>query len=132
MVAQLEIDTRSAAELVEITAGVQQTVKEKGMQSRVCHVFVPHTTAGLTVNENWDPNVRGDMLVELDKIVPLHDSYRHAEGNSAGHIKASLVGFSQTLLVEGGRLVLGLWQGIYLAEFDGPRRRRILVKLVSD
>ena len=132
MVAQLEIDTRSAAELVEITAGVQQTVKEKGMQSRVCHVFVPHTTAGLTVNENWDPNVRGDMLVELDKIVPLHDSYRHAEGNSAGHIKASLVGLSQTLLVEGGRLVLGPWRGIYLAEFDGPLRRRILVKLVSD
>ncbi|MEE8162413.1 MAG: secondary thiamine-phosphate synthase enzyme YjbQ [Anaerolineae bacterium] len=132
MVAQLEIDTRSAAELVEITAGLQETVKEKGMQSRVCHVFVPHTTAGLTVNENWDPNVRGDMLVELDKIVPLHDSYRHAEGNSAGHIKASLVGFSQTLLVEGGRLVLGPWQGIDLAEFDGPRRRRILVKLVSD
>lgn len=120
MIAQLEIDTRSAAELVEITAGVQQTVKEKGMQSRVCHVFVPHTTAGLTVNENWDPNVRGDMLMELDKIVPLHDNYRHADGNSAAHIKASLVGFSQTLLVEGGRLVLAPWQGICLAEFDGP------------
>ena len=132
MIAQLEIDTRSAAELVEITAGVQQAVKEKGMQSRVCHVFVPHTTAGLTVNENWDPNVRGDMLMELDKIVPLHDNYRHADGNSAAHIKASLMGSSQTILVEDGRLVLGTWQGIYLAEFDGPRRRRVLIKLVSD
>jgi len=132
MIIQLEIATRSAVELVDITGVVQQTVKGKGVQSGVCHVFVPHTTAGLTLNENWDPGVRGDMLMELDKIVPWRDNYRHAEGNSAAHIKASLMGFSQTLLVEDGRLVLGTWQGIYLAEFDGPRRRRILVKLVSD
>jgi secondary thiamine-phosphate synthase enzyme len=132
MLAQLEINTRSAAELVDITAVVQRTVTEKGMQSGVCHVFVPHTTAGLTLNENWDPSVRGDVLMELDKIVPWGDNYRHAEGNSAAHIKASLMGSSQTLLVEDGRLVLGTWQGIYLAEFDGPRRRRVLVKLVSD
>ena len=132
MIAQLEINTKSAAELVDITAVVQQTVKEKGMQNGVCHVFVPHTTAGLTLNENWDPSVRGDMLMELNKIVPWRDNYRHAEGNSAAHIKASLMGFSQALLVEDGRLVLGTWQGIYLAEFDGPRRRRVLVKLVSD
>ena len=132
MITQLEIATRSAAELVDITAEVQQTVKEKGMQSGVCHVFVPHTTAGLTLNENWDPSVRADILMELGKIVPLRDNYRHAEGNSAAHIKASLMGASQTILVEDGRLVLGTWQGIYLAEFDGPRRRRVLVKLVSD
>jgi len=132
MIAQLEIATRSAAELVDITAEVQQTVKEKGMQSGVCHVFVPHTTAGLTLNENWDPSVRVDMLMELDKIVPWQDNYRHGEGNSAAHIKASLMGASQTILVEDGRLVLGTWQGIYLAEFDGPRRRRVLVKLVGD
>ena len=132
MIAQLEVNTTSAAELVDITAVVQRTVMEQGMQSGVCHVFVPHTTAGLTLNENWDPSVRGDMLMELDKIAPWDDNYRHAEGNSAAHIKASLMGFSQTLLVEGGRLVLGTWQGIYLAEFDGPRRRRVLVKLVSD
>jgi secondary thiamine-phosphate synthase enzyme len=132
MIAQLEINTKSAAELVDITAEVQRIVKEKGMQSGVCHVFVPHTTAGLTLNENWDPSVRRDMLMELDKIVPWHDNYRHAEGNSAAHIKASLMGFSQTILVEDGRLVLGTWQGIYLAEFDGPRRRRVLVKLVSE
>jgi len=132
MIAQLEIATGSAAELVDITAEVQQTVKEKGMQSGVCHVFVPHTTAGLTLNENWDPSVRADMLMELDKIVPWNDNYRHGEGNSAAHIKASLMGFSETILVEDGRLVLGSWQGIYLAEFDGPRRRRVLVKLVGD
>ncbi len=132
MTAQLEINTTSAAELVDITAKVQRTVREQGMQSGVCHVFVPHTTAGLTLNENWDPSVRADMLMELDKIVPWHDDYRHGEGNSAAHIKASLMGFSQTLLVEDGRLVLGTWQGVYLAEFDGPRRRRVLVKLLSD
>ncbi|MBC8248401.1 MAG: YjbQ family protein [Anaerolineales bacterium] len=131
MIAQLEINTKATAELVDITAVVQRTVREKGMQSGVCHVFVPHTTAGLTLNENWDPDVRGDMLMELDKIVPWRDNYRHGEGNSAAHIKASLMGFSQTILVEDGRLVLGSWQGIYLAEFDGPRRRRVLVKLVS-
>ena len=131
MIAQLEINTKATAELVDITAVVQRTVREKGMQSGVCHVFVPHTTAGLTLNENWDPDVRGDMLMELGKIVPWRDNYRHGEGNSAAHIKASLMGFSQTILVEDGRLVLGSWQGIYLAEFDGPRRRRVLVKLVS-
>lgn len=132
MIAQLEINTKSAAELVDITAAVQRTVRAKGMQSGFCHVFVPHTTAGLTLNENWDPSVRADMLMELDKIVPWNDNYRHGEGNSAAHIKASLMGFSQTILVEEARLVLGSWQGIYLAEFDGPRRRRVLVKLVSD
>jgi secondary thiamine-phosphate synthase enzyme len=132
MIAQLEINTKSAAELVDITGVVQRTVKEKEMESGVCYVFVPHTTAGLTLNENWDPTVRADILMELDKVVPWHDNYRHAEGNSAAHIKASLMGSSQTILVEDGRLVLGTWQGIFLAEFDGPRRRRVLVKLVSD
>jgi len=132
MIAQLEINTKSAAELVDVTAEVQRAVREQGMQSGVCHVFVPHTTAGLTLNENWDPDVRADILMELDKIVPWRDNYRHAEGNSAAHIKASLMGASQTILVEGGRLVLGTWQGIFLAEFDGPRRRRVLVKLVGD
>jgi len=132
MITQLEINTRSTAELVDITAEVQRTVREQGMQSGVCHVFVPHTTAGLTLNENWDPDVRADILMELDKIVPWRDNYRHAEGNAAAHIKASLMGASQTILVEDGRLMLGTWQGIFLAEFDGPRRRRVLVKLVSD
>jgi secondary thiamine-phosphate synthase enzyme len=132
MMAQLEISTRSRAELVDITAAVQQVVREQGGQSGVCHVFVPHTTAGLTLNENWDPSVRADVLMALDKIVPWNDNYRHGEGNSAAHIKASLMGFSQAVLVEDGRLVLGTWQGIYLAEFDGPRRRRVLVRWVGD
>ncbi len=131
MITQLEISTKSRAELVDITAEVQRTVREQGLQGGLCHVFVPHTTAGLTLNENWDPSVRADMLMELDKIVPWQDGYRHGEGNSAAHIKASLMGFSQILLVEDGRLVLGAWQGLYLAEFDGPRCRRVLVKLMS-
>ena len=130
MIAQLEISTKSRAELVDITAEVQRTVREHGVQSGICYVFVPHTTAGVIVNENWDPTVRADILMELDKIVPWNDNYRHAEGNAAAHIKASLVGSSQTIPVEDGRLVLGTWQGIFLAEFDGPRRRRVLVKLV--
>ena len=125
MIVPLEINTRSTAELVDLTAAVQETLREQGVQSGVCHVFVPHTTAGLTLNENWDPDVRADMLMELDKIVPWHDNYCHGEGNSAAHIKA-------TLLVDRSKLVLGAWQGIYLAEFDGPRRRRVLVKLVSN
>ena len=131
MIAQLEINTKSTAELVDITAAVQRTVREKGMQSGVCHVFVPHTTAGLTLNENWDPSVRADMLMELDKIVPWHDNYRHGEGNSAAHIKSSTIGCSETLIVEGGRPVLGTWQAVYFCEFDGPRHRRVQVKALS-
>ena len=132
MIAQLEISSRSRAELVDITAEVQRTVRENGMQSGFCHIFVPHTTAGVMVNENWDPTVRADILMALDKLVPWNDNYRHAEGNAAAHIKASMVGSSQTILVEDGHLVLGTWQGIFLAEFDGPRRRRVLVKLTSE
>jgi len=132
MIAQLEISTKSRAELVDITAEVQRVVGERGLQSGICFVFVPHTTAGVIVNENWDPTVPEDILMELDKIVPWNDNYRHAEGNAAAHIKASMVGSCQMIPVEGGRLVLGTWQGIFLAEFDGPRRRRVLVKLMSD
>ncbi len=131
MITQFEVGTKSRAELVDITAEVQRIVRESGLQSGICYVFVPHTTAGVIVNENWDPTVRADILMELDKIVPWNDNYRHAEGNAAAHIKASLVGSSQAIPVEDSRLVLGTWQGVFLAEFDGPRRRRVLVKLIS-
>lgn len=132
MTQQIEVRTRSHDELVDITDQVQQVVNHGGVKTGLCHVFVPHTTAGLTLNENWDPAVRRDMLMVLGKLVPWDDDYQHKEGNSAAHVKASLMGFSHTLLVEGGRLVLGSWQGIYLAEFDGPRRRRVLVRVVGD
>lgn len=131
MITQFEVGTKSRAELVDITSEVQRIVRESGLQSGICYVFVPHTTAGVIVNENWDPTVRADILMELDKIVPWNDNYRHAEGNAAAHIKASLVGSSQAIPVEDSRLVLGTWQGVFLAEFDGPRRRRVLVKLIS-
>lgn len=132
MAQQIEVRTRSHDELVDITDRVQQVVGRSGVQTGLCHVFVPHTTAGLTLNENWDPAVRRDMLMALAKLVPWDDDYQHGEGNSAAHVKASLVGFSHTLLVESGRLILGSWQGIYLAEFDGPRRRRVLVRVSGE
>jgi len=125
MAQQIEVRSRSHAELVDITAQVQQVVSQHGVATGLCHVFVPHTTAGLTLNENWDPAVRRDVLLTLDKLVPWDGDYQHGEGNSAAHVKASLMGFSHTLPVENGRLTLGSWQGIYLAEFDGPRRRRV-------
>ncbi len=132
MAQQIEVRTRAHDELVDITAQVQQAVSRSGITTGLCHVFVPHTTAGLTLNENWDPAVRRDMLMALDKLVPWDDDYQHGEGNSAAHVKASLMGFSHTLPLEDGRLVLGSWQGVYLTEFDGPRRRRVLVSVVGE
>jgi len=129
MAQQIEVRTRSHDELVDITHEVQSVVSRHGVTTGLCHVFVPHTTAGLTLNENWDPSVRRDLLVTLDKLVPWDDDYQHGEGNSAAHVKASLMGFSHTLLVENGRLVLGSWQGVYLTEFDGPRQRRVWVSV---
>jgi secondary thiamine-phosphate synthase enzyme len=110
---------------------VQEVVTESGVQSGICHLFVPHTTAGLTLNENWDPDVRRDLVRALDAMIP-QISYRHGEGNSPAHLLSSLMGVRESLFVDGGELVLGSWQGIYLAEFDGPRRRRVLVKIVAD
>ncbi len=130
MNAELEVRTRAHSELQDITSQVQRVVAESGVQEGVCHVFVPHTTAGLTLNENWDPDVRGDLVRALAAVVP-DIRFRHGEGNSPAHLMSTLVGASEMLLVRGGRLVLGSWQGIYLAEFDGPRSRRVLVKVMS-
>jgi secondary thiamine-phosphate synthase enzyme len=128
---ELQVRTRAHSELSDITSQVQQVVIESGVQEGMCHVFVPHTTAGLTLNENWDPDVRGDLVRALAAMVP-NVSFHHGEGNSPAHLMSTLVGSGETLWVSGGRLVLGSWQGIYLAEFDGPRRRRVLVKVVPD
>jgi secondary thiamine-phosphate synthase enzyme len=129
MVKEISISTRSRTELVDITGQVKSVVTESGVQDGVCHVYVPHTTAGITINENADPSVREDILMELNKTIPFEDNYKHREGNAAAHIKASIVGSSETLLVERGRLVLGTWQGLFFCEFDGPRSRRVLVKI---
>lgn len=128
MIVQLEVRTGTRSELCDVTSEVQRAVTESGVQDGACHIFVPHTTAGLTLNENWDPDVRGDLIRALAALVP-GVPFRHGEGNSPAHLLSTLVGASETLLVNGGRLVLGSWQGLYLAEFDGPRRRRVLVMI---
>ena len=126
------VRTRTHAEFVEITHQVQEQVVQSGIDTGVVHVFVPHTTAGITMNENADPSVVHDMLADLDRLVPPRQPYyQHYEGNSPGHFKASLMGSSVSVLVDGGRLVLGTWQGIYLCEFDGPRTRKIHLQLVG-
>jgi secondary thiamine-phosphate synthase enzyme len=131
-VEQLQIKTNRRVEFLDITSRVQAAVKQSGITSGVCNVFIPHTTAGVTINENADPNVIRDIIRELDKIVPLDDNYAHAEGNSAAHIKSSLMGCSQQVLIEDGRLVLGTWQSIFFCEFDGPRSRSVWVKVVGE
>ena len=131
MLNRLSIKTRSRSELMDITSLVKDIVHRSKIENGVCYVFVPHTTAGITINENADPNVRQDILAELDKLVPWQGDYSHLEGNAAAHIKASLVGSSETIPVENGDLALGTWQGVFFAEFDGPRRREVWVKITK-
>ncbi len=129
MIRQLEIVTTARVELIDITTKISQVVSESDVKEGVCYIFVPHTTAAITINENADLSVRQDILNEFNKIVPLENRYSHREGNADAHIKSTLIGTSQVVPVENGRLVLGTWQGIYFCEFDGPRRRRVLVKV---
>jgi secondary thiamine-phosphate synthase enzyme len=128
---QIEIRTRERQGFYDITPQLQALVRESGVGDGVCYVFCPHTTAGLTLNENWDADVRHDMGMALDAISPDRSGYRHGEGNSPAHVKSSLVGAAQFVFIENGALALGRWQGIYLAEFDGPRGRRVWVKVVG-
>ncbi len=126
-----QVKTSAKTDFIDITRSVQEAIGKLGMRDGICIVFVPHTTAAVTINENADPNVPRDIVMELNKIVPFQDRYQHLEGNSPAHIKASLVGPSQTLFVESGRLVLGTWQGIFFCEFDGPRSRKVYVKAMK-
>ena len=126
--ASLEVATHAPQELVDVTARIRAALREAGAKDGLLVVYCPHTTAGVTVQENADPDVKDDFLLALENAVPARPargSYRHAEGNSDAHVKASLVGSSATLIVEGGAPVLGTWQGVYLCEFDGPRRRTV-------
>lgn len=127
----LDVSTRERTQFLEITSAINRLVAESGVLEGICLLYVPHTTAGLTINENADPTVVADILMELNKLVPFEDGYRHGEGNSAAHIKSSLVGVSLNLIISGGRLQLGTWQGIYFCEFDGPRKRKVMVKVVE-
>lgn len=127
---EFTVKTNKHAELVEITEKVQRAVEESGVKEGVCVVFVPHTTAGITINENADPDVAADMIYALDKAVPWEDAhYRHGEGNTAAHVKSSMMGHSVQVFVRDGRLQFGTWQGIFLCEFDGPRARKVWITL---
>jgi secondary thiamine-phosphate synthase enzyme len=132
MLQTLTLRTSSRNEFLDLTREIQAAVLESGVREGFCHLFVPHTTAALTINENADPSVKSDILMVLNKIISDQEPYRHLEGNSPAHIKASLLGPQLTLMVSSGRLVLGTWQGIYLCEFDGPRSRRLHLKVVGD
>ncbi len=127
----LEVRTERPSQLIDITREIQEVARKTGATSGAVTVFVPHTTAAVTINENADPDVVRDILMEIDKIVPLQDGYRHGEGNSAAHIKSSLFGPSLTVILEDGRLQLGTWQGIYFCEFDGPRKRKVWVQVAA-
>ncbi len=129
---RINVQTRRKEELVDITRDVQKLVADSGVSNGVCHVYVPHTTAAVTLNENADPSVASDIVARLDGLVPQNVSYGHTEGNAPAHIKAAVMGASDTVFIEDGILVLGTWQGIFLCEFDGPRRRNVIIKIVPD
>ncbi|HXN21239.1 MAG TPA: secondary thiamine-phosphate synthase enzyme YjbQ [Candidatus Dormibacteraeota bacterium] len=128
----LTIPTSQRTEFVEITTKVQKAVTQAGIKQGVCYLFVPHTTAGVMINENADADVARDIRVDLDRLVPHDGDYRHSEGNSDSHIKAALVGASLSVFVENGKLALGRWQGIFFCEFDGPRERQLQLKILRE
>ncbi len=130
MIQTFQVKTSKQTEFIDITRSVQEAVKKTGVEEGICFIFIPHTTAAVTINENADPSVSQDIIMELNKVVPFQDRYQHLEGNSPAHIKASLIGCSQTVFVESGKLALGTWQGIFFCEFDGPRNRKVYVKVV--
>lgn len=131
MIKQLNVKTSSQVELIDITHQVQDLIRKSKIESGICCVYVPHTTAGVTINENADPSVRKDIIKELNKVIPFDDNYSHLEGNAAAHIKSTLVGASETILIQNGSLLLGTWQGIFFCEFDGPRSRKVIVKILQ-
>ncbi len=128
----LQVKTVRRTHLVDITSQVQRVVGESRVQTGLCHLYISHTTAGITVNEGADPDVAGDIEATLDRLVPKDAGYKHFEGNADSHVKSTLVGVSQVIPVEGGRLALGRWQAVFFCEFDGPRTRQVSVKVVPD
>ena len=125
----ITVKTKAKTELIDITSEIQHLVRSQGFADGLCMLYVPHTTAAVTINESADPSVRSDILMVLNKIVPWEAGYRHLEGNSPAHVKATLVGASEMIAIENGKLVLGTWQGIFFCEFDGPRTRKLHVRL---
>ena len=132
MLVRESVSTRKRSEVVDLTARVEEIVRASGVKEGICVVYVPHTTAAVSINENADPDVKHDVVKKLEELIPQAESYyRHGEGNSDSHLKTILTGPSVTLIIEAGRLVLGMWQGIYFCEYDGPRTREYLVKVVA-
>jgi secondary thiamine-phosphate synthase enzyme len=132
MLYRLSIKSHAKQEFLDVTDRVNDAVSQSGVEEGICVVYAAHTTAGITINEHADPDVAADILTRLDAMVPPQVNYKHAEGNSAAHIKATLVGASVTVAVQYGELALGTWQGIFFCEFDGPRNREVIVKVISD
>jgi secondary thiamine-phosphate synthase enzyme len=128
----LSVKTRKRTELVDITSDVNQLIQNSGTDQGLCMIYVPHTTAAVTINESADPSVKSDILMVLNQIIPWEANYRHLEGNSPAHIKSTLVGSSELIAIENGRLILGTWQGIFFCEFDGPRTRKVNVRIVAE
>jgi secondary thiamine-phosphate synthase enzyme len=128
----LSVKTRERTELVDITSDINHLIQKAGIDQGLCMIYVPHTTAAVTINESADPSVKSDMLMILNRIIPWEADYRHLEGNSPAHIKSTLVGSSEWVAIENRRLVLGTWQGIFFCEFDGPRSRKLHVRIVEE
>ncbi len=130
MIKTLSVKSRTRTEFIDITEDINRIVRESGLKNGVCYLYVPHTTAGITINEGADPSVKRDLLAALNKLVPFEGDYQHLEGNSAAHIKSSLVGVSTTILIEDARLLTGTWQSVFFCEFDGPRHRKVFVRTI--
>ena len=127
----INIHTTAHSEMIDVSDKVSSIVQKSEVKEGICIVYVPHTTAAITINENADPSVQRDILTELNKIVPWNDKYTHMEGNAAAHIKAAVIGSDRTVLIQNGDLVLGTWQGIFFCEFDGPRSRKVFVEIIG-
>ncbi|MBN1898251.1 MAG: YjbQ family protein [Spirochaetes bacterium] len=128
----IDIKTHSRTEIISITSHIQSVVKNSHVSDGFCLVYIPHTTAGVTINEDADPSVKSDILKELNKVIPFNDNYSHLEGNAAAHIKSSLVGSSVNVIIRNNNLNLGTWQGIFFCEFDGPRNRQVIVQILKE
>ncbi|HKL75492.1 MAG TPA: secondary thiamine-phosphate synthase enzyme YjbQ [Halanaerobiales bacterium] len=128
---QKKVKTKDRVELVDITKKVKKLVEDQSIKSGILVINIPHTTAGVTINENADPSVKKDIVNELNKVIPFNDNYNHLEGNSAAHIKSSIIGSDQIIIIENGKLQLGRWQGIFFCEFDGPRNRKMNFKIIE-
>lgn len=131
MIKNLTVKTKKNIEVIDITSEIRELIFGAGLKEGICYIYVPHTTAGITINEGADPDVMRDVLAKLNELIPADGKYLHSEGNSAAHIKTSMVGSSAIVMVENGIPVLGTWQSVYLCEFDGPRERKVGVKIIK-